>query len=992
MVRAAAVLGLLILGAASSAQTIRGMRHPALSPDGRRIAFDWHGDIWVCPADGGVAERITEDLADEQKPCWSPDGSQLVFSSDKSGNRDLFVVELSTRRVRQLTFHSSDDDSPAWSPDGKWIAFQSNRDSNLDLALNNGVWDLWKVPAEGGTATRVTRFRGENPAWSPDGKWIAYDRYSSGYADGEHNIFVIGADGAGVPREIASGSEDSRHPVFKGSQLYFSHEANGMKLASMHRNVWRAALSGGPLMQVTGHRDGEVTWPTTAVGGNVLVYEHEFELFSIDLRAPLPTPKKLAITTGFQYEDPAESRTYTSGFRTPAWSPSGSRIAFVSRGQIWVADADGRDVRALTRGAGDRRDPSWTADEKQVIFVNGSPGTAGHVWAVDLAGTEPRRLTSEEKPYRHPHPSPDGTRLVYALPSGDGGGVWSLDLRTDEKKKLAGSGEGDCEWTRYSPDGKSVAYLETENGKTTIAIVTPPSERPQGLSTPDAKSGLSWSPDGKRLAYGAASGEGGWKLKTWVIGEGGEDRALGHLGRNPSWSPDGTMVVAELDRGQGADNQVLVIVDSRSSQKLSLDLKASRPVTRREEMLGIFLQVWSAYAGHYYDPFFHGVDWTAMREKYRSLAEQCQTKPELYDLINDMIHELHSSHIHLTPPPLKNSASTGSLAADLDALPDGALRILRVEPNGPADKAGLREGELLVSAGGLELTPRMDFDRLMTGEAGAAIPELALLVRNAAGDVRPVSVKGLDRNALRELKYENKIAWRKKLTRERSGGRLAYHHIKLMVQPEVNRLKKALEEECHDAEGLVLDERDGVGGLAHRPICALLDSTAPDRLNALPACFTRNRNGTTAPDKYGQGSTGGRASGKSWDKPVIMVMNEISRSDKEILPFTFRHLGIGYLVGMPTAGGVIGGNEWVMQDGSKITVSVQGWFSADGRNLEGYGVPPDYRAGETHEDLLTGRDAALEKAIEVLVAQMDGKIAALRKTGLEKKGDSQQGK
>jgi C-terminal processing protease CtpA/Prc len=251
---------------------------------------------------------------------------------------------------------------------------------------------------------------------------------------------------------------------------------------------------------------------------------------------------------------------------------------------------------------------------------------------------------------------------------------------------------------------------------------------------------------------------------------------------------------------------------------------------------------------------------------------------------------------------------------------------------------------------------------------------------------------GLDRNALRELKYENRIAWRKKLTRDRSGGRLAYHHIKMMAAPEVARLKTALETEAADAEGLVLDERDGVGGLAHRPVCALLDSTSPDRLNAAPACYTRNRNGTTSPDVYGSGTQGGRASGKSWDKPVIMVQNEISRSDKEILPFTFRHLGIGYLVGMPTAGGVIGGNEWTMRDGSKIVVSVQGWFSADGRNLEGYGVPPDFRAAETHEDLLAGRDAALEKAIEVLLAQMDGKLASPRKPGGDKKLEGQQGK
>ena len=293
MKRLAAVLGLCLLGAASPATVIRGLRHPALSPDGKQLAFDWHGDLWMCPSSGGAAERLTVDGADEGKPCWSPDGTRIAFSSDKAGNRDIFVLDLATRQVRPLTYHSSDDDAPAWSPDGKWIAFQSNRDSNLDLPLNNAVWDLWKAPAEGGTATRITRFRGENPTWSPDGKWIAYDRYSSGYADGEHNLFLIASDGSGLPRELASGGEDSRHPVFRGPQIYFAHEANGLKLASDRRNVWRTTVNGGPLVQVTGLRVGSLTWPTTSARGDLLVYEHDFELYSIDLRRPIPEPQKL---------------------------------------------------------------------------------------------------------------------------------------------------------------------------------------------------------------------------------------------------------------------------------------------------------------------------------------------------------------------------------------------------------------------------------------------------------------------------------------------------------------------------------------------------------------------------------------------------------------------------------------------------------------------------------------------------------------------------
>jgi len=862
MYRIAALLTVCILGAAPSAVEIRGMRHPALSPDGKRVAFDWHGDIWVCPAEGGPAERITDAPGHEQKPCWSPDGARIAFSTDAAGNLDLAVVDLSTRQTRTLTTNSSDDDAPAWSPDGKWIAFQSTRDSNLDLPLNNGVWDLWKVPADGGTATRITRFRGENPAWSADGKWIAYDRYASGYADGEHNVFLIAPDGLGIPREVASGTEDSRHPVFKGTQLFFSHEANGIKQASKRRNVWRTSTTGGPLLQVTGHRDDDVTWPTTSPAGNHLVYEHGFHLYSIDLRVSLPTPKRLSVTTPFRYEDPAESRTAAAGFRSPQWSPSGSRIAFVSRGQVWVCDADGRNARALTQGAGDRRDPSWSADESQVVFVSGSPGLPGHVWAVELDGSDPKRLTREEKPYRHPHLSPDGTTLTFALPPGESGGVSVLDLRSGKATVIAGQNDAEQEWTRFSPDGAAVASVVTRNGKSALQTV----RLSDGVTTTstfaEQKSGLSWSPDGKLLATSGSSGDGGWKIRTWEPG--GAEHGLGSVGRNPSWSPDGTMVLVEVERGQGAENQLLAILDTKSTQKLLLEIRATRAVSRREEMLAVFLQVWTSYAGQYYDPFFHGVDWSAMREKYRGLAEACQTKTELYDLINDMIRELNSSHIHLSPAPVKNTVTTGSLAADFALNDDGSLRVVRVEPDGPADRAGIRAGDVIVAAGAETLTPRTDLDRILTADANAALPEVKLLVRNAAGDGRPVSVRGLDRSALRELKYENRVAARKRLTRERSGGRLAYHHIKLMVQAEVARLKKALEEECPDAEGLVLDERDGVGGLAHRPVCALLDSTASERLNASPACYTRNRNGTTSPDKYGTGSQGGRGSGKSW--------------------------------------------------------------------------------------------------------------------------------
>jgi C-terminal processing protease CtpA/Prc len=443
--------------------------------------------------------------------------------------------------------------------------------------------------------------------------------------------------------------------------------------------------------------------------------------------------------------------------------------------------------------------------------------------------------------------------------------------------------------------------------------------------------------------------------------------------QRPSWSPDSSMLLCEEPQGAaGPDGLRLALHDAKGGQRLGLSVKAVRSTARSEEMKAVFQQVWSSYFNNYYDPFFHGVDMTALRDKYAPFASECRTKPELYDLINEMIRELRSSHIHLKGATQKNPVVTGALGVDLAEGKSGGIIVARVEPGGPAAKAGVREGEEILLESGADL------DRLLTGTTSP--PEIILRVRGADGVSREVALRGLERSALRQLKYENSIARNKKLVRERSAGRLAYFHIRMMTQPEVARLREALEGECADAEGLVFDERDGMGGLAHRPVCALLDSTAQDRLNRSPACWTRNRNGTASADKYG----GGRAASRSWDKPVIMIQNEISRSDKEILPYTFRHLGIGYLVGMPTAGGVIGGSEWVMQDGSRIVVSVQGWFTAEGRNMEGWGVPPDYRVPVTHETLIAGGDPQLEKAIDVLLAQMDGRIPPPKKPGLEK--------
>jgi tricorn protease len=944
-----------MLGAGAGDVRVRGALHPALSADGRWIAFSWHGDLWRVPWEGGRAERLTSAPADERRPAWSPDGASLAYSSDERGNRDLFVLDLKSRASRTLTSHSEDDDAPAWSPDGAWIAFQSTRDSNLDLALNNRVWDLWKVPAAGGTPIRITRFRGENPCWSTDGKRIAYDRYSSGYADGEHDVFVISSDGKGIPTALATGSEDSRKPVLLKDAVVFAHEANGLQTADDSRNLWRASLDGGALIQLTGHRGDHVTSPSASPATGRIAYEYDFDLWTLE---PGGAPRKLEVVASDVDPPVPLTSVHRKGFRGASWSPSGSELVFSLRGDLWTAQADGSGAKSLTGGDGEDRDPAWMPDGRSVLYVSSRWDEPAQVWEA-TPGARPRRLTREAGDYRHPRPSPDGKRFLVTRIRDGRPQILEVDLLSGEARVRV---DRDAEWGTWV-DRDRIAYLS--GGEVFVEV---PGQEPRAVEAGGGrKSALAASPDGSKLACSSSAP----RISVIPIVGGASTVVAKSSARELSWSPDGSMLLASQESRNEAGSGTLAIHDLQGEAKLDLEIAATRTATLAQEMLDVFRQVWTAYRTDYYDPWFHGQDMAALREKYAPLAASCRTGPELHDLINDMIRELKSSHIQFTAKPPKNTRWTGYLGVDLDA----GFVVVAVEPDGPAAKAGIRAGERLTAVGDADLVAGADLDAMLSLPADAEPLEVALAVKDAGGDVRTVRLKPVGRSALRELKYANRIAARKRRVKELSGGKLGYHHIRFMQQVEVDRLKRAMETEFPEASALVLDVRDGVGGFAHRPLCALLDGSSVERLNAKPACWTRDRDGTSKPDVFPKGQG---APSKSWNRPVILVQNEISRSDKEIFPHTFRHLGLGYLVGMPTAGGVIGGGDRTLTNGSRITVSVQGWFTGDGRNMEGWGVPPDYRVPETHADLDAGRDAALEKAVEVLLGQLDGRVASPR--------------
>jgi Tol biopolymer transport system component len=189
---------------------------PAWSPDGSQIVWerdttgDGDSDLWVMPRTGEPETPITFEHAFDTCPAWSPDGTRIAFQSrHRSGNTDIWVMPATGGPATQLTFNPDFDGSPAWSPDGTQIVFASRR--------NGQQTALWVMPATGEPATQLTfpvhPLWDHSPDWSPDGTRIAFT--SSGSSNW---VWILTLPTTGVEPGVAPAIQDlslaiDPHPV-----------------------------------------------------------------------------------------------------------------------------------------------------------------------------------------------------------------------------------------------------------------------------------------------------------------------------------------------------------------------------------------------------------------------------------------------------------------------------------------------------------------------------------------------------------------------------------------------------------------------------------------------------------------------------------------------------------------------------------------------------------------------------------------------------------
>jgi TolB protein len=223
-------------------------RSPALSPNGRVLAFESHRDgnweVYLLDLESGEVSRLTDNLAFDGAPAWSPDGSRLAFESYRDGQWEIYALQVANLTVSRLTNGPAGDYAPAWSPDGRLIAFTSWRD---------GDKEIYVMEADGSSQRNLTQADGDDeyPAWSPDGETLAF---VSSRDDGHTaEIYLMGADGREQTRLTGSDvndwapawSPDGRQIVYsaynKGEPFEVYHEYRGG-----HYDLVVISLEGGP--------------------------------------------------------------------------------------------------------------------------------------------------------------------------------------------------------------------------------------------------------------------------------------------------------------------------------------------------------------------------------------------------------------------------------------------------------------------------------------------------------------------------------------------------------------------------------------------------------------------------------------------------------------------------------------------------------------------------------------------------------------------------
>ena len=494
------------------------MRHPAISPDGKTIAFSYQGDIFTVPSSGGTAKQITSNAAFDSYPVWSPDGNHIAFASNREGSIDVWVMDANGGIPKRVTTNSGSEYPLRWK-DNSTIMFKASIMPTAKSIIFAGSYpQVYTVGMDGGRPKLFSDITMDALDINASGDVIYIDR--KGYEDEwrKHHRSPITRDvwlkSGDSFRKLTTFDGEDRDPVWAsdGKSFYYLSEQSGTP------NVYHRTLDGKET-QITNHEKNPVRFLSAATDGT-LCYGYDGEIYTVRKGGQ---PQKTAIRIAADTEGKELIRQIrNSGAYNIKLSPNGKEIGFVMHGDVYVTSIEYRTTKQITNTPEQERYIDFSPDGRTIIYDSERNG----VWQIYATTMK----NKDEKQFAY------ATELV--------------------EERLTQSDQTSFQ-PKFSPDGKQIAFWENRG---TLRVMDAKGKNVKTAmdgkfvySYSDGDIDFTWSPDSKWL-LSSYIGVGGWNNSDIALvnaSGNGEIHNLTESGYNESnakWVLDGKAMLFCSDR------------------------------------------------------------------------------------------------------------------------------------------------------------------------------------------------------------------------------------------------------------------------------------------------------------------------------------------------------------------------------------------------------------------------------------------------------------
>ena len=1008
---------------------------PKISPDGKWIAFSgqYSGSrqVFVMPAEGGTPRQLTfyNDAGmmpprggfDHVVLDWTPDSRHIIFRANRTpyGRRNGKYFKIGLEGGLEEPLPIPEGGFGVLSPDGNSMCYAPiSREFRTWKRYKGGrAADLWIYNFQENHSRQISSFEGTDhiPVWHGDKIYFASDR------DQTFNIHSYDTESGDIQQITQHEKYDVMWPSGSGGMMVYENGGYLHKLDLSTGEQEKVAVNirfdNPNILPYHEKVKEDIHSYSVSPAGKRAIFDARGDIYSVPAE-----------------NGSIRNLTQSQGVREmyPSWSPDGRYLVWVSdksgEYEIYLKEnREGAEPRQLTENSSAwKYQPVWSPDSKMLLYSDRTL----NLKLIDVEKGREQVITkaryNEIRDYRF---SP-GSRWITYSKGGDNGqdAVWVYDIKKGENHKLTGDTFSDRS-PAFSSCGNYIYFLSNRdfnlsfsdfefdylyNDATRIYALALRKDSPRifeyksdevQVDRADEADGSQRSGSGENTGKGAGSNDaieapGSEGVNVHIDFEGIRDRVIAFPMEAGNYSnlqateagfiytADGALHQYNLEDEKdevvmkgvrramvaadgkhmlyryNSDYGIATLAPGQEAGTGKLDLSdMMMKIDPRTEWRQIYEDGWRIFRDFFYVSNLHGVDWQGIREKYAELLPHLSHRADLDYIFGEMVAETNTGHCYVNYGDFErvDRIETGLLGARLEADQDaGYFRIAEIYPGenwnpsrrSPLTEQGVHvaEGEYLIRIDGQPVDVGENPYRYLENKADKVV-EITVNSEPTSDGARTYKIEPVESEL--SLMYLDWVQKRREMVEELSDGRIGYIHVPNTSVDGNRELFRGMYA-YHHKDALIIDDRYNGGGFIPDVMAELLDRE-------------------TLSYWHRKGLEPSRTPAVAHDGPKAMLINHYSSSGGDAFPYYFKKKGLGKLIGTRTWGGLVGmsGNASLV-DGGYIAVPRFGIFNEDEQwIIEGIGVYPDIRVVDTPHKVAKGQDPSLEKAVEVLMKQLE---------------------